>query len=109
METMEVDYIIAEIGSTTTVVTAFNIVKEPKIHVTLEAQGKSYTTVLAGDVTLGLKMAIADIESQINKKLKWNRMLATSSAAGGLKITVHGLVEDMTVKAAQKLPLVLVG
>jgi uncharacterized protein (TIGR01319 family) len=102
---MKVDYIIAEIGSTTTMVTAFNIIKEPKMQVVLEAQGKSYTTVLDGDVNLGLKMAIADIEAQINEELKWDRMLATSSAAGGLKITVHGLVEDMTVKAAREAAL----
>lgn len=104
-EAMKVDYIIAEIGSTTTVVTAFNIIKEPEMRVILEAQGKSYTTVLDGDVTLGLKMAIADIETQIKEELKWNRMLATSSAAGGLKITVHGLVEEMTVKAAREAAL----
>ena len=32
-------------------------------------------------------------------------MLATSSAAGGLKITVHGLMEQMTVKAAKEAAL----
>ena len=32
-------------------------------------------------------------------------MLATSSAAGGLKMTVHGLVYDMTAKAAREAAL----
>ena len=32
-------------------------------------------------------------------------MLATSSAAGGLKMTVHGLVYDMTAKAAGEAAL----
>jgi uncharacterized protein (TIGR01319 family) len=32
-------------------------------------------------------------------------MLATSSAAGGLKMTVHGLVYDMTAKAAKEAAL----
>ena len=32
-------------------------------------------------------------------------MLATSSAAGGLRITVHGLMEQMTVKAAREAAL----
>jgi uncharacterized protein (TIGR01319 family) len=32
-------------------------------------------------------------------------MLATSSAAGGLKMTVHGLVYDMTVRAAKEAAL----
>lgn len=99
---MKVDYIISEIGSTTTVVTAFEL-KDKGIDVV--AQGKSYTTVLEGDVTIGLKSAIKDIEGQIGEELKWDRMLSTSSAAGGLKITVHGLVEDMTVRAAKEAAL----
>ena len=32
-------------------------------------------------------------------------MFATSSAAGGLKMCVHGLVYDMTVKAAREAAL----
>lgn len=99
---MKVDYIIAEIGSTTTLVTAFDFSgKEPRVV----AQGKGYTTVLEGDVTVGLKGAISEIENQIGEKLQWNKMLATSSAAGGLKMTVHGLVHDMTVKAAREAAL----
>ncbi|MCM1990825.1 glutamate mutase L [Oceanirhabdus seepicola] len=99
---MKADYIIAEIGSTTTLVTAFDFSGELP-HVL--AQGKGYTTVLEGDVTIGLKQAIDDIERQIEEKLTWDRMIATSSAAGGLKMTVHGLVHDMTVKAAREAAL----
>lgn len=99
---MKVDYIISEVGSTTTVVTAFKLSSS---GVNIVAQGKSYTTVLEGDVTIGLKNAIKDIEQQIKEELIWDRMLSTSSAAGGLKITVHGLVEDMTVKAAKEAAL----
>lgn len=99
---MKVDYLIAEIGSTTTVVTAFKL-SEAKIEIA--AQGKGYTSVLEGDVTIGLKQAINDIEGQTGEELKWDKMLATSSAAGGLRITVHGLVEDMTVKAAREAAL----
>jgi uncharacterized protein (TIGR01319 family) len=99
---MKADYVIAEIGSTTTVLTAFDFSsEEPKVL----AQGKAYTTVLEGDVTVGLKQAAGDIENQINEKLIWDKMIATSSAAGGLKITVHGLVHDMTVKAAREAAL----
>ena len=98
---MKVQYLVAEIGSTTTLVTALNF-KERKTEM---FQGKSYTTVLEGDVNLGLKKAISDIEEQIGEKLYWDKMIATSSAAGGLKITVHGLVEDMTVKAAREAAL----
>lgn len=104
---MEVDYLVAEIGSTTTLVTAFNVHrdKNDKIFVDTPFQGKACTTVLDGDVTIGLKNAIKDIENKINESLLWRKMLATSSAAGGLKITVHGLMEQMTVKAAKEAAL----
>jgi uncharacterized protein (TIGR01319 family) len=38
-------------------------------------------------------------------EITWKDMLATSSAAGGLKMTVHGLVYDMTVRAAKEAAL----
>jgi uncharacterized protein (TIGR01319 family) len=99
---MQVDYVIAEVGSTTTVATAF-IINSNEVRIV--AQGKSYTTVLDGDVTIGLIKSIEDIDSQIGERLSYKKMLSTSSAAGGLKITVHGLVEDMTVKAAREAAL----
>ncbi|MCG6589408.1 glutamate mutase L, partial [Clostridioides difficile] len=46
---------------------------------------------------LANKLSVDDIE--------YNDMFATSSAAGGLKMTVHGLVYDMTVKAAKEAAL----
>lgn len=98
---MKAEYLIAEIGSTTTVVTAFNFKKEVKIL----GQGKAFTSVLEGDVTIGLKNAIKDIEDSIGEELHYEKMIGTSSAAGGLKITVHGLVQDMTVKAAKEAAL----
>lgn len=98
---MKVEYLIAEIGSTTTVVTAFNFSN----GVEVVGQGKGFTSVLEGDVTIGLRNAIKEIEDSLGEYLEYGRMIATSSAAGGLKITVHGLVEDMTVKAAREAAL----
>lgn len=98
---MKVEYLIAEIGSTTTLVTAFNF----KNGVEVIGQGKAFTSVLDGDVTIGLRNAVKEIEDKLGGKIEYNRMLATSSAAGGLKITVHGLVQDMTVKAAREAAL----
>ncbi len=98
---MKVEYLIAEIGSTTTVVTAFDF----KNGVKVVAQGKAFTSVLQGDVTIGLKNAIKEIEDEIGESIEYDRMIGTSSAAGGLKITVHGLVQDMTVKAAKEAAL----
>lgn len=98
---MKFDYLIAEIGSTTTLVSALDFNSDE----ILVAQGKANTTVLQGDVTVGLKKAIDEIEESLGEKIVWNKMLATSSAAGGLRITVHGLVQDMTVKAAREAAL----
>lgn len=98
---MKVEYLIAEIGSTTTLVTAFNF----KNGVEVIGQGKAFTSVLDGDVTIGLKNAVKEIEDKLGEEIQYDRMLATSSAAGGLKITVHGLVQDMTVKAAREAAL----
>jgi uncharacterized protein (TIGR01319 family) len=99
---MKVDYLISEIGSTTTVATAIRI---SDCGANIIAQGKSYTTVLEGDVNVGLRKAVSDLEQKLGDTIIWDRMFSTSSAAGGLRITVHGLVEDMTVKAAKEAAL----
>ncbi len=101
---MKVDVLVAEIGSTTTVVNAFqNIDSDDPIF---WGQGQAPTSVLEGDVRVGLQGAIDDLcaKKEIDS-LEYDEMLATSSAAGGLKMTVHGLVYDMTAKAAKEAAL----
>ena len=100
---MKVDLLVAEIGSTTTVITAFDKInsKKPKVI----GQAEHYTTVKEGDVTIGIFKAIKNLEEKLREKVNWERFIASSSAAGGLKITVHGLVYDMTVKAAREAAL----
>jgi uncharacterized protein (TIGR01319 family) len=99
---MEIDVLVAEIGSTTTIVNAFNLFSEPLKFI---GRGMSRTTV-ESDVTIGLNEAIKDLEKNLNvDKITYKEMHATSSAAGGLKITVHGLVYDMTAKAAKEAAL----
>ena len=101
---MKIDVLVAEIGSTTTLVNAFNAVDsdEPVFF----GQGQAATTVLDGDVRIGLQAAIDDLCRQNGiESLEYDEMLATSSAAGGLKMTVHGLVYDMTAKAAKEAAL----
>ncbi|HBC30945.1 MAG TPA: DNA mismatch repair protein MutL [Clostridiales bacterium] len=101
---MKVNVLVAEIGSTTTVVNAFNGIGTDNPAFT--GQGQAPTTVLEGDVTIGLKGAIEDLKKNLQADtLTWDDMLATSSAAGGLKMTVHGLVYDMTVRAAKEAAL----
>lgn len=101
---MRVDVLVAEIGSTTTVVNAFNGIQtdDPVFW----AQGQAPTSVLDGDVRIGLQGAIDDLCKKMKiDSLEYDEMLATSSAAGGLKMTVHGLVYDMTAKAAKEAAL----
>lgn len=99
---MRIDLLIAEIGSTTTLVNGFNIHGTPKYI----GQGQSATTVLEGDVNIGLKNAINNLRENLKLDLiEYNELMATSSAAGGLRMTVHGLVYDMTVKAAREAAL----
>ena len=101
---MKVDVLVAEIGSTTTVVNAFKDLDTD--NPVFWAQGQAPTSVLDGDVRIGLQGAIDDLCRKMNiDSLEYGEMLATSSAAGGLKMTVHGLVYDMTAKAAKEAAL----
>lgn len=101
---MRVDVLVAEIGSTTTVVNAFKDIDSE--NPVFWAQGQAPTSVLEGDVRIGLQGAIDDLCRKMNiDSLEYDEMLATSSAAGGLKMTVHGLVYDMTARAAKEAAL----
>ena len=89
---MHVDTLVAEIGSTTTIVNAFDGLgtARPKFV----AQGKAPTTVL-DDL----------LRNEGEHAITYDRMLASGSAAGGLRMTVHGLVRDMTVRAGEAAAL----
>lgn len=101
---MNFDILVAEIGSTTTVVNAFHNLDT--LQPEFVGQGQAPTTVVEGDVTIGLKNAVNDLKDKLNvSSVEYKKMLATSSAAGGLKMTVHGLVYDMTAKAAKEAAL----
>lgn len=100
---MKFDVLVAEIGSTTTVVNAFKNMASDPVFV---GQGQAPTSVVEGDVRIGLNGAIADLSKTLGvDSVTYDELLATSSAAGGLKMTVHGLVYDMTAKAAKEAAL----
>lgn len=101
---MYVDVLVAEIGSTTTVVNAFkDLDTEDPVFI---GQGQAPTSVAAGDVNIGLSEAIESLKKALGaESLEYRELMATSSAAGGLKMTVHGLVYDMTAKAAREAAL----
>lgn len=101
---MFIDILVAEIGSTTTLINAFNGINTASPR--FIGQGQAPTSVLEGDVRVGLNAAIKDLAKNLNAdSVEYGKMFATSSAAGGLRMCVHGLVYDMTVKAAQAAAL----
>ncbi|SDK55225.1 GlmL-related ornithine degradation protein [Natronincola ferrireducens] len=101
---MKVNVLVAEIGSTTTVVNAFQDIHSPCPK--FIGQGQAPTTVIEGDVNIGLQGAVESLRNNLGvDKIEYDEMVATSSAAGGLKMTVHGLVYDMTVRAAKEAAL----
>jgi hypothetical protein len=106
-EPMVVDALVAEIGSTTTVVSAFDGLAEyPDTEPRLLGQGVAATSVLQGDVGIGLAEARAELEASLGGvELEPRVTLATSSAAGGLRMTVHGLTQKMTAAAAREAAL----
>ena len=59
---MFIDVLVAEIGSTTTLVNAFSGIAEgtPRFI----AQGQAATSVLEGDVRVGLRGALADMQAR---------------------------------------------
>lgn len=118
---MKIDTLVAEIGSTTTMVNAFSGLETGSPRYL--GQGYAPTSVEAGDVRIGLDQAVEHLRRQLGRdgesrkqlgrdgesgppeELRWERFYATSSAAGGLRMTVHGLAYDMTVRAGREAAL----
>ena len=99
---MIIDVLVAEIGSTTTIVNAFNIHTDIPEFL---GRGVANTTVDT-DVNEGLQLAIEDLSAYLKvESVEYKEMFATSSAAGGLRMTVHGLVYEMTVRASKEAAL----
>ena len=66
------------------------------------AQGPSTVTT---DVTAGLDAALTNLEAEMGGLPDFAHRLASSSAAGGLKMVTIGLVPDLTAKAARAAAL----
>jgi uncharacterized protein (TIGR01319 family) len=101
---MNVELLVAEIGSTTTVVNAFtDLTGDAPVFL---GQGMAATSSGEGDVVLGLQRARIDLARNLGvETIESDHIFATSSAAGGLSMTVHGLVPEMTVRAAREAAL----
>ena len=69
------------------------------------AQGFAPTSVSQGDVGIGVAQAMADLEARSGQPLDSPETFVNSSAAGGLRMTVHGLTYSMTARAAREAAL----
>ena len=66
--------------------------------------GQGPSTV-ATDITVGLKAALQDLEQRIGELPAFRHRLASSSAAGGLRMVTVGLVRELTAEAARQAAL----
>ena len=89
-----------DFGSTYTKVVALDLAAEQLVGV---AQAVSTVNT---DITIGLRTALEKLQMAIGaEKLNTDRILACSSAAGGLRIVAAGLVRELTTKAAEEAAL----
>ena len=100
---MTIDALVLEVGSTITKANGFRRSSDGWFdHV---AQGVAPTTVAAGDVGVGVDQAVAQLQESSGLSTAGAEVLVTSSAAGGLRMTVHGLTMGMTARAAREAAL----
>ena len=84
----------ADIGSTFTKLTAVDVDSARVI-----GSARSFTTI-ESNVMEGFEAAAKELRAQCGS-LEFDRKVASSSAAGGLKMVAVGLVPDLTVQAAR--------
>lgn len=100
---MNIEVLTIEVGSTITKVNGFH--RQAGGIFRQIAQGFAPTSVTAGDVGLGVDQAIADLQASSGLQVNNPEIFINSSAAGGLRMTVHGLTHSMTARAAREAAL----
>ncbi|HVL59145.1 MAG TPA: glutamate mutase L, partial [Burkholderiaceae bacterium] len=70
----------------------------------LLGSGQGPSTV-GTDVTIGMREALADLERRLGRLPQFAYRLASSSAAGGLRMVTVGLVRELTAEAARRAAL----
>jgi len=70
----------------------------------LLGSGQGPSTV-ATDVMMGMQAALADLERSLGELPRFSCRLASSSAAGGLRMVTVGLVRELTAEAARRAAL----
>lgn len=100
---MNIEILTIEVGSTITKANGFH--RRPGGVFEHIAQGFAPTSIAAGDVGLGVDQAIADLKTSSGIQAADPEIFINSSAAGGLRMTVHGLTHSMTARAAREAAL----
>jgi hypothetical protein len=91
------EIITVEVGSTITKALAF---------ADGAVLGRASALTTPADVSVGLAEVAGQLKSSCGLALAdADRVYATSSAAGGLRMTVHGLTRDLTTRAAEEAAL----
>lgn len=92
-------YLLVDFGSTFTKLTAVDLELEDII-----ATSKAITTVETNIID-GFRVAYDDLMKNLDKTITFEKTIACSSAAGGLKMAAIGLVEELTTEAARRVCL----
>lgn len=91
--------LLIDFGSTYTKLRAVDLASRRLI-----GSGQGPSTV-ATDINLGMRAALEDLERRAGKLPRWRYRLASSSAAGGLRMVTIGLVRELTAEAARQAAL----
>ena len=91
--------LLVDFGSTYTKLTLVDMDKEEVI-----ARSNGITTVET-DVRIGYEEALSKMSEELGYKVKPDKILACSSAAGGLKMIAIGLTKNLTAEAATRSAL----
>ena len=92
-------YLLVDFGSTFTKLTAIDLELEDII-----ATSKAITTVETNIID-GFNVAYEMLMKSIGHNITFEKTIACSSAAGGLKMAAIGLVEELTTEAARRVCL----
>jgi len=91
--------LLIDFGSTYTKLRAIDLERRSVLGA---GQGPSTVTT---DITVGMREALADLERRLGALPRFKYRLASSSAAGGLRMVTVGLVRELTAEAARQAAL----
>ncbi|HZQ59998.1 MAG TPA: methylaspartate mutase accessory protein GlmL [Casimicrobiaceae bacterium] len=91
--------LLIDFGSTYTKLRAIDLERARLLGT---GQGPSTVT---SDVMIGVRASLADLERRLGELPRFEHRLASSSAAGGLRMVTVGLVRELTAEAARRAAL----